>query len=118
MGPRIATGMNSSAPTIKTVPSSTTPKRKVSVRNVPADSGVARFAANEPAMASGAMIGMNRAKSITRPVAIFHGTVLSPSPSNPDPLLAAAELYSYRISLKPWLPGLATVAGAPRRGCE
>jgi hypothetical protein len=45
-------------------------------------------------MAKGAMIGMKRPSSITMPVAMFQGTVLSPSPSNPEPLLAAAELNS------------------------
>ena len=43
MGPRMATGMNNNAPTIRIVPISTTPKSSVSVRNVPADSGGARF---------------------------------------------------------------------------
>ena len=52
------------------------------------------FAASEPAMASGRMMGMNRASSMTSPVATFQGIVLSPSPSKPEPLLALAELNS------------------------
>ena len=47
---------------------------------------------------------------MTRPVAIFQGTVLSPRPSKPEPLLAAEEVNSYRISEKPWKPALATVS--------
>ena len=52
------------------------------------------FAASEPAMASGRMMGMNRASSMTMPVATFQGTVLSPRPSKPEPLFALAELNS------------------------
>jgi len=52
------------------------------------------LAASAPPMAKGAMIGMKRASSMTMPVAIFHGAVLSPRPSKPEPLLAAAELNS------------------------
>ncbi len=42
----------------------------VSVRSVPAVNGVGFLAARLPARASGAMIGMNRPSSITRPVAM------------------------------------------------
>ena len=76
------------------VASSITPKVASSTPSVPADCAVARFAASEPAIASGRMIGMKRASSITMPVATFHGTVLSPSPSKPEPLLALDELNS------------------------
>ena len=73
------------------------------------------------ASASGAMIGMKRPNSITRPVAMSQcglygrggvgrfGSLkpqVSPRPSKPEPLLAEAELNSYRISEKPCAPGL------------
>ena len=69
-GPSTAAGMNSSAPTSKIVPSSTKPNVSVSVRSVPAVNGVGFLAARLPASANGAMIGMNRPNSMTRPVAI------------------------------------------------
>ncbi len=70
------------------------PKVPSSTPSVPADSAVRRLVTSEPTMASGRMIGMKRASSMIRPVAMFHGTVLSPSPSKPEPLLALAELNS------------------------
>jgi hypothetical protein len=39
-------------------------------------------------MATGPMIGINLDNNSTIPVEIFHQGVLSPNPSNPDPLLA------------------------------
>ena len=43
---------------------------------------------------------------------MFQNGVLSPSPSNPDPLLAAAEVNSYSISEKPCGPGFFSHASA------
>jgi hypothetical protein len=60
-------------------------------------------------MATGPMIGINLDSNSTIPVEIFHHGVLSPSPSNPDPLLAEEEVNSYSISLNPWNPGLFNV---------
>ena len=37
---------------------------------------------------------------------MFQKGVLSESPSKPEPLLAAEEVYSYSISLNPWNDGL------------
>jgi len=65
-----------------------------STPSVPADWAAGRFPASDPAIASGNMIGMNRASSMTMPVATFHGGVLSPRPSKPEPLFALAELKS------------------------
>jgi len=69
MGPIDATGKKVSAPMKRVVAKSITPNVGFSVPRVPADWAVARFAAIEPAMASGRMIGMNRARSMTMPVA-------------------------------------------------
>ena len=64
IGPRTATGRNSSAPMKTTLPRITIPNRGVSVRRVPVVSGAGFFAAKEPAMAKGRMIGMKRASSM------------------------------------------------------
>ncbi|MNE40735.1 hypothetical protein D3C80_1347730 [compost metagenome] len=78
------------------------PNVPVSVRRVPLPSGIYFFSASIPAIATGPIIGRKRPNSNTTPVAIFHQGVLSPSPSNPLPLLAVEEVNSYRISLNPW----------------
>ena len=56
------------------MPSNTKPNVNVSVRNVPTVNGVGFFSARHPAIATGAMIGMNRLMSITNPVAMSSGT--------------------------------------------
>src|SRR5207253_3003304 len=105
---RTATGINSSAPTSRIVPSSTKANVNVSVRSVPAVKGVGFFAAKLAASETGAMIGMNRPSSMISPQAISQcgangaggdglafGSLnpqVSPSPSKPEPLLADAEL--------------------------
>ena len=71
--PEAATGRNSSAPTRMIVPNSRNPKVSVSVRMVPTVNGVGFFFARLAAIASGAITGMKRLKSITRPVAMSHG---------------------------------------------
>ena len=86
------------------------PNVDVSVLSVPELSGINFFSASSPAIATGPIIGRNLPNSNTIPVDIFQNTVLSPNPSKPLPLLAAEEVYSYSISLKPWKPGLANVA--------
>ncbi|MNY70540.1 hypothetical protein D3C86_2086960 [compost metagenome] len=77
------------------------PKVTVSVLKVPADSGIYLFSAKRPAMATGPIMGRNRLKSKINPVLIFHQILLSARPSNPEPLLAFAEVYSYSISENP-----------------
>ncbi|MNV99419.1 hypothetical protein D3C71_1947750 [compost metagenome] len=82
------------------------PKVNVSVFRVPADSGMYFFEASNPAMATGPMIGRKRPRINTKPVTTFQKMLLSPRPSKPEPLFAAAEVFSYNISEKPWKPGL------------
>ena len=88
------------------MPKSTHPNVTLSVRIVPTVNGVGFFAASPAASAMGAITGMNRPISITRPVAMSQGTLygagvglslapyVSPNPSKPEPLLAAAEVNS------------------------
>src|SRR5262249_49656875 len=109
-GPSTAAGRNSSAPTRTIVPSSTKANVSVSVRLVPVVDGVGFFAARLPASASGAMIGTNRQINMTSPQAMSQCGAygaggdgfafeslkpqVSPSPSNPEPLFALAEVNS------------------------
>ena len=60
------------------------------MRSVPVVTGTGFFAASEPAIARGRMIGIYRASNITIPVAMFQGMLLLPRPAKPEPLLAAA----------------------------
>ena len=48
---------------------------------VPADSGMNFLLANIPAMATGPMIGKNRARKMTKPVLIFQKILLEVSPA-------------------------------------
>src|SRR6185312_12965810 len=106
IGPNERAGKKDSAATMRITDRTIIPKVPVSVFRVPALSGMYFFLARIPAIATGPMMGKKRDKSITVPHAIFQKGVLSPSPSNPDPLLAEEEVNSYNISEKPWLPGL------------
>ena len=56
--------------------------------------GTRFFWARNPAIASGSTSAGNRPSSRTMPVAMFQGGLLSARPSNPEPLLAAAEVNS------------------------
>src|SRR5690349_17344827 len=110
-GPSTAAGRNSNAPSSRMLPSSTNPKVTVSVRMVPDVKGVGFLRAKPAARAMGAMIGTKRLISITRPQAMSHCGLsgaggdglssallkpqVSPSPSNPEPLLAEADENSY-----------------------
>ena len=69
-------------------------ERQVVGRRVPVVCGTRFFAARNPARASGRTSAGNRPSSRTIPVATFHAGLLSPRPSNPEPLLAAAEVNS------------------------
>ena len=86
--------MNDRAPTRSTVPSSIPANVRLSVRSVPVVSGTRFFTASDPASASGSTSAGNRPSSRTTPVAMFQAGLLSASPSNPDPLFAAAEVNS------------------------
>ena len=91
IGPSASPGKNSNAPSITTTENNTTPNIPESIFNEPDDSGVYFFTERKPAMAIGPIIGINLPSSIAMPVPIFQNGVLSPSPSNPEPLLAAAD---------------------------
>jgi hypothetical protein len=107
-GPSAAAGRKSNAPTRIMVPNKTHAKVNVSVRMVPTVKGVDFFFAKLPARAKGAIMGMKRLKSITRPVAMSSGWLsgaggeglssgllnphVSPKPSKPEPLLAEDEV--------------------------
>lgn len=90
---KACTGKNDSAATINMTAKVMTPNVTVSVLRVPALSGIYFFCANKPAMATCPMIGIKRLRISTIPQVTFQKNVLSPSPSNPEPLLAALEVY-------------------------
>src|SRR5687768_16516299 len=81
-------------------------KVMVSVFSVPADSGMYFLDPSKPAMATGPMMGRKRPSNNTKPVDTFQNTLLSPRPSNPEPLFALDEVISYSISENPWKLGL------------
>ena len=97
-GPSASAGKNDKAAIIAITAKVMIPKIEVSVFRVPALSGMYFLPANKPAIANGPMIGIKRLNSNTIPVVIFQNGLLSPKPSNPEPLLAALEVYSYNIS--------------------
>lgn len=101
MGPNAKAGKKASAAMMAITANTISPNVAVSVFSVPALSGINFFSASKPAMATGPIIGRNLPNSRTMPVEMFQNGVLSPKPSKPLPLLAAEEVYSYNISLKP-----------------
>ena len=94
IGPSVKAGKKAKAAISTITPKVINPKVGVSVFKVPALSGMNFFWAKSPAIATGPMIGRNLARIKTNPVEIFHHGVLSPKPSNPDPLFAEAEVNS------------------------
>ena len=66
----------------------------VSTCSVPALSGATRFFAGRPATISGTSSAGKRPSASTIAAVVFHHTVLSPSPSKPEPLFANADAYS------------------------
>src|SRR6187431_2761230 len=94
-GPRASAGKNESAAMMMITESNTATKAGLSTFNVPELSGIYFFEASDPAIARGPMIGMNLPNNMARPQRIFQKGVASPSPSKPDPLLAAEEVNSY-----------------------
>ena len=105
-GPNARAGKNESAATMMITAKTITPNVPVSVFKVPALSGTNFFFARMPAMASGPMMGRNLESNMIIPSLIFQNGEFALKPPNSDPLLADAELNSYNISEKPWLPGL------------
>ena len=71
-------------------------KVTLSVFSEPIDSFTFFFASRDPAIASCATMEKYLPKNIASPVVIFQNTLLSASPSNPEPLFAAEEANSYR----------------------
>ena len=69
-----------------------TPNVMESVFKVPEDSGMYFLFASRPTMATGPMIGINLANSMTIPADMFQKGVLSARPSNPLPLLAVEDV--------------------------
>src|SRR6476646_12181838 len=101
MGPSVSAGKNDRAVMMMMTAKVMMPNVNESVRSVPADSGMYFLLANSPTMAKGPMMGKYLAMIMAKPVVTFQKTLLSPRPSNPLPLLAVAEVYSYNISEKP-----------------
>ena len=100
-GPSASAGKNDSAAIMMITERRTATNAGLSTFSVPELSGINFFEANDPAIASGPMMGINLPNSIHRPHRIFQNGVASPRPSNPEPLFAADEVNSYSISLKP-----------------
>ena len=94
IGPSVNAGKKESAATMMITESSTAINAGLSTFNVPLLSGIYFLEANDPAMASGPMIGINLPNNMAIPQRIFQKGVASPKPSKPEPLLAAAEVNS------------------------
>src|SRR6476620_2188965 len=98
MGPNVRAGKKDNAVMMMITAKVMMPNVQESVLNVPADSGMYFLLARSPAMARGPIMGRYLAMIIAKPVVTFQKTLLSSRPSNPLPLLALAEVYSYSIS--------------------
>ena len=94
-------GKNDNAATTIITPNKTTPNAILSAFKVPSEKGIVFFAASEPIIAMGPIIGIYLPNSIIIPVVIFQKGVLSISPSKPEPLFAADDVNSYNISENP-----------------
>src|SRR5581483_12263237 len=91
-----------------TTPTKSTTKSPPFVGNVPGPGGTTFLPAKEPAIASTGTIIKKRPISIARPTVTLYQGVLALSPAKAEPLLPAASLYAYRISLSPCGPALLT----------
>lgn len=92
-GPNTSEGKNASAAIIIITASVINPNVPVSVLNVPADSGIYFFFDITPAIATGAIIGMNLENNNITPVVTFQKTLLAVKPLIADPLLAATDVF-------------------------
>ena len=81
IGPSVKAGKKDKAATITITANIITPKVPVSVFNVPADSGTNFLLAKIPAIATGPIIGRNRAMKITMPVLTFQKMLLAVKPA-------------------------------------
>src|SRR6476661_3405456 len=100
-GPSVSAGKNDRAVMMRMTAKVMTPNVHESVLSVPADSGMYFLLAKRPTMATGPIMGKYRAMIKAKPVVTFQKTLLSPRPSNPLPLFAVEEVYSYNISVNP-----------------
>jgi len=94
MGPKTKTGMNCKRVSMTTMAISVKANVGVSTFRLPALSGTCRLTARRAAISKGIISAGKRPASSAILQLIFHQTVLSASPSNPEPLLAKAETYS------------------------
>jgi hypothetical protein len=81
IGPKVKAGKNDNAAIITITANTMIPKVAVSVLSVPADSGMNFLLASIPAIATGPMIGKNRARKITNPVLTFQKILLAVNPA-------------------------------------
>lgn len=79
---------------MSTVANKITRNVELSVLNVPIVTGALFLDSSEPATAIKAIMEKYRPNNITKPVEMFQKGVLSPRPSNPEPLFAAEEVNS------------------------
>src|SRR5713101_8140388 len=108
MGPRAKAGKKVSAPTMITTLTRSTAKSAPLVGKVPRLAGTTFLPTREPAIARAGTIIKNRPISTVRPRLTLYQGVLALRPAKAEPLLPAASLYAYRISLSPWGPALFT----------
>lgn len=92
MGPRLRTGKNVSAPTIRMTLISSTVKSGVVTGNVPSEGGTVFFFARLPAIANIGMIIKNRPTNIAAPIVELYQSVFADIPANADPLLPVPDV--------------------------
>ena len=95
IGPNAKAGKNVRAPIIKIIKNNINENTKLSVLKVELVIGTDCFLYIEYPTTTINAILIYLPKNITIPVVIFQKVVPSPNPSNPDPLFAALEVYSY-----------------------
>ena len=92
IGPKLSAGKKVKAPTIKITPTSKATNKKLSVLNVPTDSGMIFLLARLPASAMTGKITPKRPISIAKPSRVFKMGVLAESPAKALPLFPAADV--------------------------
>src|SRR5580692_183894 len=92
-GPNTSDGKKAKAAMIIITASVIIPNVPVSVLRVPTDSGIYFFLDIMPAMATGAIIGMNLENNNMTPVVTFQKILFAVKPLIADPLLAATDVF-------------------------
>ena len=92
IGPRLSTGKNVSAPTIRMTLTRSVANRGVVTGNVPTEGGATFLRARLPARASIGMIIGNRPKNIAMHIVVLYQYVFAESPPNADPLLPVPDV--------------------------